>query len=81
MRRTYRLPGVCIACRAPVVWDGKRWLQAPVGRGTNRAHECRAGLDRKAHSVTVGVSDAPIDESARFPLTPVELGRLTPSVE
>lgn len=38
--RTYRLPGVCIACRAPVVWDGKRWLNTPRGRGNGIAHHC-----------------------------------------
>ena len=38
--RTYRLPGVCIDCRAAVVWDGKRWLNAPRGRGVGKAHHC-----------------------------------------
>jgi hypothetical protein len=33
-----RLPGVCVICRAPVVWNGKRW-RAP-GRGMGRKHEC-----------------------------------------
>lgn len=38
-KRTYRLPGVCISCRAAVVWDGKRWLDAPK-RGSGTAHHC-----------------------------------------
>lgn len=38
--RTYRLPGVCIDCRAPVVWDGKRWLDSPRRRGQGTAHHC-----------------------------------------
>lgn len=37
-----RLPGVCIVCRAPVMWTGKRWQEAPVGLGSGRAHVCPA---------------------------------------
>jgi hypothetical protein len=37
-----RLPGVCIVCREPVVWNGKRWLKAPVGRGIGTKHTCPA---------------------------------------
>lgn len=33
-----RLPGVCISCREPVIWTGKRW-RVP-GRGTGRTHVC-----------------------------------------
>lgn len=40
MKRLIRLPGVCIDCRADVIWNGKRWLDVPVGRGTGRAHKC-----------------------------------------
>jgi len=32
-----RLPGVCIVCRAPVVWTGKQWKAATNLR---REHEC-----------------------------------------
>jgi hypothetical protein len=33
-----RLPGVCISCREPVVWNGKHW-RAPGQWG--RAHVCQ----------------------------------------
>lgn len=33
-----RLPGVCKACREPVVWNGKMWRKP--GRGTR--HVCRS---------------------------------------
>lgn len=32
-----RLPGVCISCREPVVWTGKRW-RAPGQYG--QTHRC-----------------------------------------
>ncbi len=32
------LPGVCIACRAPVVWVKGRWLEALVTRGPGKVH-------------------------------------------
>jgi hypothetical protein len=35
-----RLPGVCIVCRQPVVWTGKRWEESPRGRGMGRRHAC-----------------------------------------
>lgn len=76
-----RLPGVCIDCRRHVTWNGKRWLDSPVGRGTGRRHECLATAAPKAHNQSVGVSDTPIDESARFPLTPVAAGSTHPRAE
>jgi hypothetical protein len=33
--RAYHLPGVCVVCREPVFWNGKRWMATRW-----RKHEC-----------------------------------------
>lgn len=35
-----RLPGVCQGCGASVMWTGKRWQDAPLGRGKGHTHRC-----------------------------------------
>ena len=39
-----KLPGVCISCREPVIWTGKRW-RVP-GRGMGRLHVCKVRCGR-----------------------------------
>lgn len=55
-------------------WAMDNELYAKTGRRL-------ASAATKAHSRSVGVSDAPSHESARLPLTPVEPSRLNLSVE
>jgi len=99
-----KLPGICIDCRAPLVWTGSWWRRA--GSGNWRRHRCpcdqltrygdpcarprhdagghrslyainndRMARGLKAYTIGDEVSVAS-HESARFPLTSVEPGRL-----
>ena len=80
-----RLPGVCIDCRTPVVYDGFGWHDRYQGREDTdrlgRSHNCIASPTMKAHNAEVGVSDTPPHETARLPLTPVVAGPSQPRVE
>ena len=76
-----RLPGVCIDCRTPVVYDGWGWhdyiAQPHGGTRLGRSHNCIASPVLRAHTPGVEASGTPPHDPAGLPLASVESGRVT----
>ncbi len=75
-----RLPGVCIDCRTPVVYNGwgwHEWHSGIIGYRVGRPHSCVASPDPKAHNASVGQAAPQPHDPAGLPLASVEPGRIT----